>query len=253
VGSTLLGIVLFNADILFLRLYRDAATVRLYASAYALLSFLLNIGGMYALTLIPALTRLAADRASRQLLYVQATGKALLAVVPIAVGGGMIASGLMQRLYGIEFEAAGSILVVLLVSAPISVLRSIVTSVLMAERREDYLLQTVAVSAAINVALNLVAVRVWGMMGAAVVTVATELVRLGIALHLASRIGYSAPPISLVRKPFAAAIVMTLVLLTPVGRTLWTAIPAGAAVYGAVLVALGSLRFRRGRLPELVA
>jgi O-antigen/teichoic acid export membrane protein len=139
------------------------------------------------------------------------------------------------------------------VSAPISVLRSIVTSVLMAERREDYLLQTVAGSAAINVALNLVAVRVWGMMGAAVVTVATELVRLGIALHLASRIGYSAPPISLVRKPFAAAIVMTLVLLTPVGRTLWTAIPAGAAVYGAVLVALGSLRFRRGRLPELVA
>jgi len=60
VGSTLLGIVLFNADILFLRLYRDAATVGLYASAYALLSFLLNIGGMYALTLIPALTRRAA-------------------------------------------------------------------------------------------------------------------------------------------------------------------------------------------------
>jgi O-antigen/teichoic acid export membrane protein len=253
VGSTLLGIVLFNADILFLRLYRDAATVGLYSSAYALLSFLLNIGGMYALTLIPALTRLASDHATRQDVYVQATGKVLLAVAPIAVGGGMIASGIMQQLYGVEFAAAAPVLIVLLASAPISVLRSVATSVLMAERREDYLLQTVTVSAAINVALNLVAVRVWGMMGAAVVTLTTELVRLGLAMRLASRTGYAAPPISIARKPLAAAIVMALVLLTPVGRTPWTAIPAGAAVYGAVLVALGALRFRRGTLPELVA
>jgi O-antigen/teichoic acid export membrane protein len=245
--------VLFNADVLFLRLYRDAATVGLYSSAYALLSFLLNIGGMYALTLIPALTRLASDRATRQDVYVQATGKVLLAVMPIAVGGGMIASGILQRLYGIEFVGAAPVLVVLLASAPISVLRSVATSVLMAERREDYLLQTVAVSAAINVALNLVAVRIWGMMGAAVVTLVTELIRLGLALRLTSRTGYSMPPISLVRKPIAAAIAMALVLLTPVGRTIWTAIPVGAVVYGAVLVAMGSLRFRRGSLPELVA
>jgi len=253
VGSTLLGIVLFNADVLFLRLYRDAATVGLYSSAYALLSFLINIGGMYALTLIPALTRLASDRVTRQDLYVQAAGKVLLAVVPIAVGGGMIASGIMRRLYGVEFEAAAPVLIVLLASAPISVLRSVVTSVLMAERREDYLLQTVAVSATTNVVLNLIAVRVWGMMGAAVVTLTTELIRLGLALRLASRTGYSAPPISLVRKPFAAAIAMALVLLTPVGRTLWTAIPIGAVVYGGSLVVMGALRFRRGSLPELVA
>jgi O-antigen/teichoic acid export membrane protein len=103
------------------------------------------------------------------------------------------------------------------------------------------------------VALNLVAVRIWGMMGAAVVTLVTELIRLGIAFRLASRTGYSTPPISLVRKPIAAAIAMALVLLTPVGRTPWTAIPVGAVVYAAVLVALGALRFRRGNLPELVA
>jgi hypothetical protein len=46
---------------------------------------------------------------------------------------------------------------------------------------------------------------------------------------------------------------MALVLLTPVGRTPLTAIPIGAAVYGAVLVVMGGLRFRRGSLPELVA
>jgi O-antigen/teichoic acid export membrane protein len=111
----------------------------------------------------------------------------------------------------------------------------------------------VTVSAAINVALNVVVVRVWGMMGAAVVTLATELVRLGVALHLASRTGYPIPPASLVRKPLAAALVMAAVLLTPVGRTPWTAVPVGAAVYGAVLAAMGALRFRRGNLPELVA
>lgn len=253
VGSTLLGIVLFNADVLFLRLYRDSTTVGLYSSAYALVAFLLNIGGMYALTLIPTMTRLSPDRVLRQELYVQATGKVLLAMAPIAVGGGMIASGIMQRLYGVEFGAAAPVLVVLLASAPISVLRSVVTSALMAERREDYLLRTVAISAAINVALNVVVVGVWGMMGAAVVTLATELVRLGVALSLAARTGYAMPPASLVRKPVVAALVMALALLTPVGRTPWIAVPVGAAVYGAVLVAMGALRFRRGNLPELVA
>ena len=70
VGSTLLGVPSCAIRVVLLQegLYRDSATVGFCASAYALLSFLLNIGGMYALTLIPALTRLAKEperRASR--------------------------------------------------------------------------------------------------------------------------------------------------------------------------------------------
>ena len=251
VGSTLLGIVLFNADILFLRLYRDAATVGLYASAYALVSFLLNIGGTYALTLLPALTRLASDRSTRQEVYEQAATKVFLAILPITVGGGMIATGIMRTVYGAEFETAGAILAVLLVSAPLSLLRSVATAAIMAERREDYLLRIVGVSAVVNVLLNVVAVPIWGMMGAATVTIATELLRVALAQRYATRLGFSTPVLTRAWKPVVAASVMAVLLLTPIARNPWLAVPAGAAVYAAVLIALGALTVRRGGLPEL--
>ncbi|HEY5547600.1 MAG TPA: oligosaccharide flippase family protein [Gemmatimonadaceae bacterium] len=251
VGSTLLGIVVFNADVLFLRLFRDATTVGLYASAYAVVSFVLNIGGMYALTLMPALTRLASHRATRQEVYDQAAGKVFLVVLPITVGGGMIASDILGGVYGPQFRTAGAVLAVLLVSAPLSVLRSVATTAIIAERREDYLLRIVVVSAVVNVVLNIVIVPLWGMLGAAVVTGATELLRLVLAQHQATRLGYAVPSLKLGRKAIIASVVMALVLMTPAGRNPWLAVPAGAVVYGAVLVALGGLRFRRAGLPEL--
>jgi O-antigen/teichoic acid export membrane protein len=253
VGSTLLGIVLFNADVLFLRLFRDATTVGLYASAYALVSFLLNIGSMYALALLPALTRLAAEHGTRQQVYDQAAGKVFMVILPVTVGGGLIASDILDVVYGAEFRTAGVVLAVLLISAPLSLLRTVATSAIIAERREDYLLRIVGVSAAANVVLNIVVVPLWGMLGAAAVTVATELLRLVLAQHQATRLGFAVPALTLGRKSVIASIVMALVLFTPVGRNPWLAVPMGVAVYGAALVALGGLRFRRDGLPELLA
>lgn len=252
VGSTLLGIVLFNADVIFLRLFRDATTVGLYASAYALVSFLLNVGGMYALSVLPALTRLASERATRQEVYEQAAGKVFLVILPITVGGGMIASDILGVVYGPEFGTAGAVLAVLLISAPFSVLRSVATTAIMAERREDYLLRIVGVSALVNVVLNIVVVPLWGMIGAAIVTAVTELLRLAISQHQATRLGFGVPSLRSGRKPVIACVAMALVLMTPVGRNAWLAVPAGAAAYGAALVALGALRFRRDGLPQLL-
>jgi O-antigen/teichoic acid export membrane protein len=216
-------------------------------------SFLLNIGSMYALALLPALTRLPAVHDTRQQVYDQAAGKVFMVVLPITVGGGMIASDILGVVYGAEFRTAGAVLTALLVSAPLSLLRTVATSAIIAERREDYLLRIVGVSAAANVVLNIVVVPLWGMLGAAAVTVATELLRLVLAQHQATRLGFAVPSLMLGRKPVIASIVMALVLLTPAGRNPWLAVPAGAAAYGAVLVALGGLRFRRGGLPELRA
>lgn len=252
VGSTLFGIVLFNADVLFLRLFRDATTVGLYAAAYALVSFLLNIGGMYALSLLPSLTRLASDPATRQEVFEQAAGKVFLVILPITVGGSMIAADILRVVYRPEFASAGTVLALLLISAPFSVLRSVATSAIIAERREDFLLRIVAVSAAVNVVANIIVVAIWGMTGAAAVTVATELFRLVLSQRYAMRLGFAVPSLKRGRKPITAGIVMALVLLTPVGRNPWLAVPAAAAVYATILVALGGLRFRRDGLPELL-
>jgi O-antigen/teichoic acid export membrane protein len=251
VGSTLLGIVLFNADVIFLRVFRDATTVGLYASAYALVSFVLNIGGTYTLTLLPALTRLASDPTTRQRVFEEAAARMFLVVLPITIGGGMIGAEILAKLYGAEFSAAGPVLAVLLISAPFSLMRAVATIAIMAERREGALLRIVGISAVANIVLNLIVVPRWGMIGAAVVTVVTELVRLVLSQYYASSLGFAVPRATRVWKPVVAGVLMALLLAaTPIGRQPWIAIPIAAAVYGVVLMMLGALRFRGG-LPEL--
>jgi len=251
VGSTLLGIVLFNADVIVLRMFRDATTVGLYAAAYALVSFLLNIGGTYTLTLLPSLTRLAVDPAARQRVFEEAAAKVFLVVFPITIGGAMIGAEFLAALYGAEFAAAGPVLAVLLISAPLSLLRAVATIAIVAERKESVLLRVVAVSAVVNIALNLIVVPRWGMIGAALVTLATEMLRLALSQFYASRLGFAVPRVTRVWKPVVAGLLMALLLaLPPVGRQPWIAIPAAAAAYGVVLMMLGALKFRGG-LPEL--
>jgi O-antigen/teichoic acid export membrane protein len=251
VGSTLLGIVLFNADVIFLRIFRDATTVGLYASAYALVSFLLNIGGTYALTLLPSLTRLAPDPSTRQQVFEEAAAKVFLVILPVTIGGAMIAAEFLAVVYGAEFSAAGPVLAVLLVSAPLSLLRAVATTAIMAERKEGALLRIVGISAAANIVLNLVVVPRWGMTGAAVVTVVTELLRLVLSQYYATSLGFAVPRATRLWKPVVAGGLMALLLATPIGKQLWLAIPVAAAAYGFVLMILGALKFRRDALPEL--
>ena len=238
VGSALLGLAIFNADLLFLRAFADRATVGLYAAAYALVSFLINVGATFALSLIPPLAQLANDPAGRQTLYATAWARALAIVVPVAVGGGLIAHQAITVAFGPAFAPAGTVLVVLLVSVPLSMLRSIVVSSLMAQGREDILFRTVLVAAIANVALNLVAVPAFGMLGAAVVTVLTELLRLVLAQRYAAGLGLRAPALRRHWKTGLASAIMAASIALGFRGSVVSAIAAGALVYAVALFAV---------------
>ncbi|HEX4936018.1 MAG TPA: polysaccharide biosynthesis C-terminal domain-containing protein, partial [Gemmatimonadaceae bacterium] len=196
VGSTVLGLVVFNVDIFFLRLYHDAGLVGLYAAAYTAISFLLNLGVTYSMSLLPSLTRLATAPAQEGELYHAAHGKVFALAIPIAAGGAMLARPLMATLFGAPFAAAGPTLAVLLGSMVISVVRDVSVVALMARRREDLLFHTVWASAGASVVLNILLVPSMGMMGAAVATVLTELVRGVLAIAFARRLGFPLPPLA---------------------------------------------------------
>ena len=249
VGSALLGLAIFNSDLLFLRAFTDRATVGLYAAAYALVSFLINIGATYSLSLIPPLTHLSGNPAGRQALYGTAWARALAIVTPLAVGGGLVADAAITAVFGPSFAAAGTVLVVLLISVPLSVLRSIATSALMAQGREDILFRTVLIAACVNLALNLVAVPAFGMIGAATVTVLTELLRLVLAQRHATALGVHAPRALRHWKTALATVVMAATVALGFPGSLVAAIVAGALVYGVALLAVRGLgRNNEGRL-----
>jgi O-antigen/teichoic acid export membrane protein len=253
VGSALLGLAIFNSDLLFLRAFADRATVGLYAAAYALVSFLINVGATYSLSLIPPLAQLAKDPVARQSVYGTAWARALAVMVPVAVGGGLIAHGAITVFFGPAFAAAGTVLVVLLISVPLSVLRSIAASALMAQGREDILLRTVLIAAVVNIALNLIAVPAFGMLGAATVTVLTELLRLVLAQRYAATLGVRAPGVQRHWKTALATVIMATSVALGFRQSFVAAITVGVLVYAVALFAVRGIgRGEGGRVELLV-
>ena len=242
VGSTLLGLAIFNADLLFLRAFVDRPTVGLYAAAYALVSFLINVGATYSLSLIAPISGLADAPEERQSLYGTAWARALTVAVPVAIGGGLIAHQVITTIFGPSFARAGTVLVVLLISVPLSVLRSVAVSALMARGREDILFRTVFIAAVANIALNLVAVPAYGMLGAAVVTVVTELLRLVLAQRYAGNLGMRAPHWQRLWKTALASMIMAISVALGFRGSLVPAVVIGVVVYAIALFAVGGLR-----------
>ena len=112
----------------------------------------------------------------------------------------------------------------------------------MAQGREDILFRTVLISACANVAMNLVAIPAFGMIGAAVVTVTTELLRLVLAQRHASLLGVRPPLFSRYWKTAVATILMAATVAAGFTESLVTAIAAGAAAYAIGLLVTRAIR-----------
>lgn len=246
VAGSLLSLLIYNSDLIFLRFFRGASAVGYYVAAYALVSFLVNLSSAYGSSLLPTLSRLDGD--DEQRLYRTATAQALTVALPVAVGGALLAPGIIGRVFGQAYAPAVLPLQILLFSVVFGVLRDVPTVALMSRGREDRLLRMNAVATGVNLLLNLAVIPVWGIVGAAWATVATEAVRMSIGRRFARDAAFAPPPVSRFWRAIVATAAMVAVLLGLGLDNPWIGIPAGAAAYGAVLAATGGLSVREGRV-----
>lgn len=247
----LLGLVIFNSDFFFLRLYRDSATVGFYAAAYALISFFLNVGNSYSLSLLPVIARAAEDPARQRQLYHGALAHVFAGTLPIAVGGTIVADRLIGTVFGVEYLPAVLPLQILCWTIPGAMFRGVAQSVLIAHGRQDHLLTTTAWAAAGNLALNVALIPVWGMAGAAVATLASASLRLALLIRLVRGSGLSLPSLGRFWRTLLAAGCMAAAVLTLRPPSVWLSIALGGLVYLVALYLMGGIRFHRNSLPEL--
>lgn len=235
VGSALLGLVIYNSDLILLRFFRDTASVGWYAAGYLLVSFLLNLGGAYSQSLTPALTR----SWERTRLYHTSALQVALLSVPLAVGASFVAGQVVGTVFGARYAPAGTALAILIWSIPFSLAREVATAALVVGGGQRLVFRLTAWSAVFNLALNFALIPHWGLRGAALATVITEVVRASASLYEARTVGYPLPPLRILWRPAAAAAAMAALLVALPGMHLWLAVPAGAAAYAVALLALG--------------
>lgn len=251
VGSTLLGLMIFNADLVFLRALRGPESVGHYAAAYAPVSLILNVGVAYALSLLPTLTRLQSEPSAQRELYQTSAAHVIAGALPIAVGGFVLAPDIIGLVFGAGYAPAVVPLRVLILSVPISAVRDVPVMAVLSKGREDLVLRVVAASATTNLVLNAVLIPRFGMMGAATATLSTEILRFALSLGYARSLGFPAPAVARAWRPMAAALAMTIALVAMPPSNLIVGVSAGAVVCVAALALVGGIRRGQDGLPEL--
>jgi O-antigen/teichoic acid export membrane protein len=222
-----------------------------YAAAYTLISFLLNLGVAYGQALLPSLAALGEDRAAQRPVYDSGNALVTAAGLPLAVGGSILAHRIIGTVFGPGYGQAGLALQILIWSIPVAYLRNVPQAALITAHRQDRVMHTAVWAAAANLALNLLLIPPYGLGGAAVATLLTEILRTALAVRYAQAEGFGLTgPARFWRSGLAAGIMGgVLLLLGP--ASIWIAVPLGAAVYGLALLAVGGLRLEGGRLPRL--
>ena len=148
--NALLGLVIFNSDSFFLRIYRDSATLGYYAAAYALVSFMLNVGRSYQMTLMPAVSRSMDNPESERVLYHSATAQVFAGVFPVALGGSLVAPRLIPWVFGPAYPSVLP-LQILLWALPVALFRNVSQGVMIAHGRQDQMLRTSTLAAISNI------------------------------------------------------------------------------------------------------
>lgn len=249
--AALLGLIIFNSDLLFLRFFRDASAVGYYAAAYGLISFMINLGGAYQQSLLPTLTRVGADTTAQHELYHTSTAHVFAVTLPAALGVWFYAPEIITVIFGDAYEQSAVALSWLSWSVLLLLNRSVPNVALLARGREDRVFQINLTATVVNLALNVTLIPKFGILGAAWSTGLTELVRWLAALYLAAREGFSLTGPARLWKPVVAAAAMLLVVNGFLATSLWAGAPVGAAVYVTVLVLAGGARWTRSGGPRL--
>jgi len=251
VASALLGILIYNANFLFLRVLYGAAAVGYFAAGYTLVTFFLNLGIAYNLSLLPSLTRLRDAGQDREVLYHTSLAQVFAVGVPAAVGGALLAERITGTLFGPGYAASAAPFALLVWSIPLNLLRDVPLMALLSAEGERWVFRVTLWSATLNLALNVALIPPLGVVGAALATVSTEAVRMVLAAGVARSRGFTLPGVGRFGKATLATLAMAGCLLLLPAVPAWLAIPTGGAVYLVVLAGLGGIRVVRGQLPAL--
>jgi O-antigen/teichoic acid export membrane protein len=251
-AQSVLGLVIYNSDIMFLRALRDSASVGYYASAYTLISFLANLGVAHGTSLLPALAKLHQDPAAERALFQGALARTFAVAFPVVVGGSLVAAGVIELAFGKAYAPAAPVLQVLMWSVLASTARGVCGPALIARGSQKLLLYSNIYGVVLNLSANTLLITRYGMYGAAIATVLTEFFGfLWVALRYIPREGLGGLPLARFAKPFVSGLAMAAVVVLLNGQHVIVRVVAGGAVYAGCMLALGAIRLRKGALPSL--
>ena len=229
----------FRADTLIISLYEPYSQVGLYTLAYRVLELALVVGTVFLNSTFPVLSEAVARDPARARRTIEASTEVCVVLgAPLVAGGLVLAPQIIELAGGDDFKDAAEPLRILLAAGALAWINGVFGYALIARDRQASALWLNVSALAFNVGLNFLLIPRYGIVVAAIVTVASELLILVGSYWLMRRYYDFFPmPRTLVPAVLAAA-VMGGVLWLADAAPLPVLVALGAAVYGGVLWAI---------------
>lgn len=204
--------VFFNIDIVMLGFLSGEQDVGYYSAAYKIILFVSMIRNTYAQAMYPAATRYykTSMESWRHLLELSTKLMATI-IIPVAIGGTILAGPIMGWIYGPLYDSGIIAFQILIWNAALIGINISYVRGLLSCGQEDRYARVVTVAALFNIAANSILIPQFGLKGAAVATLITQaMVFIGVyrAFNRIAQIAFG----RFLVKPLIASIIMAVLL-----------------------------------------
>ena len=187
-GYDALAFIVSQSDLLMLMMLAGSQSVGLYALASRITDPLLFVALAYVAGLYPLLcSKFSEGREQFALVYHQAVRIMALAIIPLAIYVSVEASGIVALLGDRRFAAASIAVQLLIWAMATGFFNQLALRACMAANMDRWISYRTFVSVGINILINLILIPFWGIVGAGLAALVSEIIGLCLYLILLKR------------------------------------------------------------------
>ena len=240
--GTLLYSIYYSIDIVMLTNLVGNSATGIYNATYKLISVLNLFYSVYTAVIFPVMSRFYENDEKLLLISFEKSIKYLmLIIIPLAIGTMIYSLDVIQFIYGHEYDAASSVLSILIWTVCLIFVSGAANSLLNASYKEVTVTKIYGIAAIFNIVLNFFMIPYLSYNGAAITTVLSDILIVILQFYVIYRIGHR--PNKKLYYDIIRIIIGSAVLgiaLNILNLNMWVAIPVGIIIY---LIVIYLIRF----------
>ncbi|MBQ2654132.1 MAG: flippase [Methanobrevibacter sp.] len=229
--------IYYSIDIVMLtKIVGDYAT-GIYNATYKLIAVLNLFYSVYTAVIFPVMSKFFKD--DKKLLvisYEKSIKYLMLVMIPLATGTVFYSLDIIQLIYGHQYDAAASVLSILIWTVCLLFISGASNNLLNASHKEVTVTKIYAIAAVFNVILNFFMIPYFSYNGAAITTVLSDVLIVGLQTYVIHKIGHKANKklyYDLIKIAIGSAVLG--IALYFLNLNMWVAVPIGILIYLTVM------------------
>ena len=231
--SGVLYSIYFSIDIIMLTNIIGNVATGIYNASYKLINVITLLYSAYTAVIFPIMSKLFKnDKELLEISYEKSIKYLMLIMIPLAMATMIYSTDIIQLIYGSEYIDSASTLSILIWTVCLLFVASPGNILLDASHKEVTVTKIYAIAALFNIILNLILIPKFSFIGAALTTVASDILIVIIQKYVIHKIGYKPNKklyYDLIKIITGAGILG--IALYYLNLNMWVAIPVGIIIY----------------------